>query len=106
MSGLGIADTTQRELVDPQMPNDMLDVPESISPRDEWVTTDIQSLASKSSNSIVGGPFGSELVSKDYADQGVPVIRGSNMGGHWISGDFVFVSESKADSLRGCLRRG
>ncbi len=50
-------------------------------------------------NAIVGGPFGSNLVSKDYVDSGVPVIRGQNMGGKWISGDFVFVTPAKATQL-------
>ena len=47
---------------------------------------------------LVGGPFGSSLVGKDYVDAGVPVIRGTNMSpGPWIGGDFAFVSEQKFD---------
>jgi predicted nucleic acid-binding protein len=30
-------------------------------------------------NALVGGPFGSDLVSDDYVATGVPVIRGANM---------------------------
>ena len=45
---------------------------------------------------VIGGPFGSKLTQKDYRDDGVPVIRGTNMqGGRTISGDFVYVSEDK-----------
>ena len=66
-----------------------------------WEQTTLGSLGDASRNAIVGGPFGSNLVSNDYADQGVPVIRGQNMGfGRWVSGEFVFVSDAKADSLR------
>jgi type I restriction enzyme S subunit len=47
---------------------------------------------------IVGGPFGSKLTTRDYAAEGVPVIRGSNMevDGRWIGGEFAYVSEHKA----------
>lgn len=50
-------------------------------------------------NAIVGGPFGSNLVSSDYVASGVPVIRGQNMGGKWISGKFAFISHEKAAQL-------
>lgn len=50
---------------------------------------------------IAGGPFGSDLVSADYVDEGVPVIRGVNLPfDRKIELDnVVFVSEAKADSL-------
>jgi len=49
-------------------------------------------------NALVGGPFGSNLVSADYVPDGVPVIRGQNMGfGRWVEGDFVFVRSEKAE---------
>ncbi len=59
------------------------------------------SLAAPGRYSFVGGPFGSKLTSTDYVAEGVPVIRGANMGGpsRFIDGDFVFVSDSKADTL-------
>ena len=46
---------------------------------------------------IVGGPFGSKLTSSDYVEEGVPVIRGSNLTGgrHLRHEDLVFVSEQK-----------
>jgi type I restriction enzyme S subunit len=59
----------------------------------------LESLASSAKNSIVGGPFGSNLGSKDYVAHGVPVIRGQNMSSKWVGGEFVFVSEEKATSL-------
>jgi type I restriction enzyme, S subunit len=48
-----------------------------------------------------GGPFGSNLVSADYTDEGVPVIRGVNLAGDssFSFKDLVFVSEEKADRL-------
>lgn len=58
---------------------------------------------------LVGGPFGSSLVSADYTRSGVPVIRGENLNaGKWIGGQFVFVSEDKlaADLARNTARPG
>ena len=59
----------------------------------------VESIASSAKNSVVGGPFGSNLVSKDYVSDGVPVIRGQNMGDKWVGGEFVFVSNDKARAL-------
>ena len=65
-------------------------------------------VAAPSRNALVGGPFGSDLVSRDYVVEGVPVIRGVNMGnGRWIGGDFVCVTQQKADSLSAnCAKPG
>lgn len=66
-----------------------------------WRTVKFEDLAVGTRNAIVGGPFGSNLVSSDYTESGVPVIRGQNMGqGRWVGGAFAFVSEEKAESLR------
>ncbi|MEJ8284622.1 restriction endonuclease subunit S [Curtobacterium citreum] len=49
-----------------------------------------------SERGLVGGPFGSSLVNADYTDDGVPVIRGTNMSaGRFIGGEFAFVSHEK-----------
>ena len=48
---------------------------------EDWKSSTIRAIASSSRNAIVGGPFGSDLVSKDYVAHGVPVIRGQNMRG-------------------------
>ena len=56
--------------------------------------TALRDLASP--NGLVGGPFGSSLISADYVEGGVPVIRGGNMTfGPWLAGDFAFVSAEK-----------
>jgi type I restriction enzyme S subunit len=72
---------------------------------DEWREALVAEIAAPLRNALVGGPFGSNLVSRDYVEVGVPVIRGQNMGGRWVSGDFVFVSDSKAESLEANLAR-
>ena len=68
----------------------------------------VGAIAAQGRNSLVGGPFGSDLVSRDYAPIGVPVIRGTNMGqGRWVGGDFAFVTPEKADSLAAnCAKPG
>lgn len=48
---------------------------------------------------LVGGPFGSSLVSADYQPSGVPVIRGENLNaGKWIGGPFAYVSTEKVST--------
>jgi type I restriction enzyme, S subunit len=71
-----------------------------------WRVLKLAELAANTRNAIVGGPSGSDLVSADYTESGVPVIRGQNVGGErWVSGDFAFVSQEKADSLGTNLAR-
>ena len=66
----------------------------------EWRECRREDIAAPSRNALVGGPFGSDLVSSDYVPRGVPVIRGENVSlGRWVAGDFAFVSEQKADRL-------
>lgn len=68
---------------------------------DAWPTARLADLAAPVKGAIAGGPFGSDLVSADYVEEGVPVIRGVNLPfDRKIELDnLVFVSEAKADSL-------
>lgn len=73
---------------------------------ESWIGTTVRQLAAPVPNALVGGPFGSNLVSADYVLSGVPVIRGHNVGlGRWIGGDFAFVSDVKADALSSNIAR-
>jgi type I restriction enzyme S subunit len=62
-----------------------------------WKKQKLESLASDEPYSFIGGPFGSKLTMRDYQEEGIPVIRGSNMNnGRFLDmSDFVFVSDSK-----------
>jgi restriction endonuclease S subunit len=71
----------------------------------EWDVKTCNDVAAAERNAIVGGPFGSDLVSTDYVNEGIPVIRGSNMGGRLVAGPYVYVSPAKAKSLRANLAR-
>jgi type I restriction enzyme S subunit len=65
-----------------------------------WRDCTVADVAAPIKNALVGGPFGSNLVSRDYTPYGVPVIRGENMGyGRWVDGEFVYVSPEKAGAL-------
>jgi type I restriction enzyme, S subunit len=46
------------------------------------------------------GPFGSNIKAENFRESGVPVIRGTNLNFYrYVGGDFVFLSEDKADQL-------
>ena len=51
---------------------------------------------------FVGGPFGSNLTTRDYVEEGVPVIRGNNLPADrlFLDENFVFVTDEKADHLQ------
>lgn len=68
-----------------------------------WNLVTIESIKAPGRYTLVGGPFGSELTTRDYSDEGVPVIRGSNlpMDREFVDDGFVFVREEKADALNG-----
>lgn len=68
---------------------------------DEWTSCTLSDIAMKQYG-LIDGPFGSALSSSEYVDSGVPVIRGSNLSlgtTRFDASEFVFVTETKADSL-------
>lgn len=67
-----------------------------------WVACTLDDIKALAPYAIAGGPFGSDLVRADYVADGVPVIRGGNLGAgerRFYTDDLVFVSEAKADRL-------
>lgn len=67
-----------------------------------WSRMPVDDLKAPGPYTCVGGPFGSNLTSRDYVEDGVPVIRGTNLGAKtntFIDDGFVFVSEAKANDL-------
>lgn len=68
---------------------------------DNFTNVIVQDIAASQKNALVGGPFGSNLITSDYVEAGIPVIRGQNMGqGRWVTGSFAFVTREKAQSLK------
>ncbi|WP_415898070.1 restriction endonuclease subunit S [Neptuniibacter sp. QD57_21] len=69
-----------------------------------WVIKTVDSLKSPEKYSCTAGPFGSNISSKFFVDEGVPVIRGGNLSigkEKFIAKDFVFISEDKAREFPG-----
>jgi type I restriction enzyme S subunit len=77
---------------------------------DGWRHGALDELQAQVPHAITAGPFGSKLGRADYVDDGVPVIRGTNLGsvaGEWFQeSDFVYVSAEKAShDLASCIAR-
>jgi type I restriction enzyme, S subunit len=55
--------------------------------------------------SLVSGPFGSNIGSRFFHSEGIPVIRGNNLSVgsvKFIDDGFVFITEEKAQELKNC----
>ncbi len=71
-----------------------------------WHTVELQELALKQKGAIVSGPFGSNIGSRFFVEDGVPVIRGNNLTkgqGKFIDDGFVYLTESKAAEFPNCV---
>jgi len=62
-----------------------------------WPNVKLETIAANEPYSFIGGPFGSNLTTKDYVESGIPVIRGVNLnGGRYLDhSKFVYVSYEK-----------
>ena len=74
----------------------------------EWSQATLGSIAINEGYGLVDGPFGSNLPASLYTDEGVPVIRGSNLAlgtSRFRAQEFVFVSWDTAKRLARSLCR-
>ena len=74
----------------------------------EWTQTTLGSIACTKGYGLVDGPFGSNLPASCYTDEGIPVIRGSNLTlgiSRFRAHEFVFVSRDTAKRLERSLCR-
>ena len=71
---------------------------------EDWDVVVFENIADKTKKwSITGGPFGSNLKTLDYTNDGVQIIQLQNIGdGHFIDDNQIFTSEEKADELLSC----
>lgn len=71
---------------------------------EDWEITTFGNIADKSvKNSITGGPFGSNLKTDDYTNDGVQIIQLQNIGdGEFIDKSVVYTSVEKANELKSC----
>lgn len=68
-----------------------------------WLQATLGDLRADDPSAIAIGPFGSRMKADCYVQQGVPVIRGTNISdGRGWKGDWVYVSEETADSMPNC----
>ena len=44
-----------------------------------WPKVKLDSIKADVRYAFVGGPFGSNLTTRDYVEEGIPVIRGNNL---------------------------
>jgi type I restriction enzyme S subunit len=74
-----------------------------------WQLFIANDIKSPEPHSCVAGPFGSKISSKYFVEEGVPVIRGSNLRDdltRFVPQGFVFVSEARAQEYRPQHTRG
>jgi type I restriction enzyme, S subunit len=74
---------------------------------DKYIQTTLGSIA-KGSSGLVDGPFGSNLPASEYREDGIPIIRGSNLTlgtSRFRTEKFVFVSNETAELLSRSLCR-
>jgi len=76
-------------------PDSFQDSPLGMIPRG-WEVKTMESLSDR----IAMGPFGSNIRTDCFVDDGVPVVRGKNLTDGFVDNDFVFVSEEKASALK------
>jgi type I restriction enzyme S subunit len=71
----------------------------------KWPLAKFEEVAMPEKGAIVSGPFGSNIGSRFFVDEGVPVIRGNNLtfgNRRFIDDGFVFLTEEKAQEFRNC----
>ena len=71
----------------------------------KWPLTKFEEVALPVKGAIVSGPFGSNIGSRFFVDEGVPVIRGNNLTfgqRRFIDDGFVYLTEEKAQEFRNC----
>jgi type I restriction enzyme S subunit len=68
-----------------------------------WKPYVVDQIKSSEPHACVAGPFGSKISAKYFTDEGVPVVRGSNLRDdltRFVPENFVFVSHTKAGEYR------
>jgi type I restriction enzyme S subunit len=71
-----------------------------------WKSVELGELLAPFKAAIVSGPFGSNIGSKFFVEEGVPVIRGNNLSKDatkFIDDGFVYLTEQKASEFTNCV---
>jgi len=68
---------------------------------EHWDIKCLKYLAASEKNSIVDGPFGSDMKNEEYVDEGVPIIQLNNIGeGVHKLNNLKYITEEKANGLK------
>ncbi|HVQ70047.1 MAG TPA: restriction endonuclease subunit S [Bradyrhizobium sp.] len=73
-----------------------------------WPIVSLSELIDPTKGSLVSGPFGSNIGSRFFVEDGIPIIRGNNLSKgdkRFIDGGFVFLTEEKAAEFSNCIAR-
>lgn len=71
----------------------------------KWPITRFEDVALPTKGAIVSGPFGSNISSRFFVEEGIPVIRGNNLTfgqRRFVDDGFVYLTEEKAQEFRNC----
>lgn len=71
-----------------------------------WGQVKLEEIVAPQKASLVSGPFGSNIGSRFFVPEGVPVIRGNNLSKgseKYIDGGYVFLTEEKAMEFPNCV---
>ncbi|MCW8057494.1 restriction endonuclease subunit S [Agrobacterium tumefaciens] len=72
----------------------------------DWPYVPLGTLTAEHDGAVAIGPFGSSMKADEYSSVGVPVIRGTNIGGsRELKGDWVFIPDTFADAMPRCVVR-
>lgn len=69
----------------------------------KWPMAKLEDVALQTKGAIVSGPFGSNIGSRFFVDEGTPIIRGNNLTfgqRRFIDEGFVYLTEAKAQEFR------
>lgn len=67
----------------------------------DWDIKTVDNIKSKNHHSIAMGPFGSDITKDNFVSEGIPVIRGVNLGEFKFNEDkFVYLTKEKANKLK------
>src|SRR5215510_4760389 len=70
-----------------------------------WRSAKLDEIKAHEKGALVSGPFGSNIGSRFFVSEVVPVIRGNNLSAGqemFIAHGFVFITEDKARELKNC----
>ncbi len=69
---------------------------------EDWELKTLKEICLQEKGAVISGPFGSNIGSRFFVEEGIPVIRGNNLTTDFtkfVDNGFVFITEEKANEL-------